>query len=654
MESAFPMWRPRANQILLKGVLVGASAFALGGCKGLQAVDAFTSNQRTSALDPEDANALTSSVDAYDYGLTFSEDAAKSAVIVLKNSSKKVLYLKAVAGSQSANFSVIKHDCPLSPATLLADDTCSLTVAFKPREAGNLSFKATASYGMAPGEEGFSRSIDFVGVGVKPLVFGGLDAVNPATVTTTKARLVWSAVEGAASYALYEMGASPQLLSLVPADQTSYQVTGLTPATSYAFRVKAVNALGYEDTNKVDRSLVTDALGAFGAVPTLALAEGNVGATANLANFCTDAEGSVPTNVVILSQSDANLNCQMLTAPFRLQCSPGYKTGQTAWSGTASLSCLLNEAPSAYLQNVTVSVANTNRAPTLTGLPDQSVTAGTSLATLHPAASDADGDALTYLCHYDNLADGLVASTAANCSALINYDGSAASFAAATGVFAWTPPLAAANKIYEFEVQASDPQGLKATARFTVTVSPAPASTSLSTVAASATSVASGSSVTVTLTARDLSGQSLPYGGASVVFSNSGGTSTGTWSAVTDHGDGTYSATFTGLGAGTPTSLRATINGSLVTSSVSTVAVTPGAASATQSRVTVAASSVSAGASVTVTLTTKDAAGNRLTTGGGAVSFSRSGGTSTGTFGTVSDNGDGTYSAAFMGAFYFY
>src|SRR5207248_9993299 len=46
---------------------------------------------------------------------------------------------------------------------------------------------------------------------------------------------------------------------------------------------------------------------------------------------------------------------------------------------------------------------------------------------------------------------------------------------------------------------------------------------------------------------------------------------------------------------------------------------------------------------VTVTLRAKDANGNSLTTGGATVVFTASGGTSTGTIGATTDNGNGTY-----------
>jgi hypothetical protein len=171
-------------------------------------------------------------------------------------------------------------------------------------------------------------------------------------------------------------------------------------------------------------------------------------------------------------------------------------------------------------------------------------------------------------------------------------------------------------------------------------------STSRSVVTVSSGSVVSGSTVTLTLQAKDASGNNITSGGATVVFTRSGGTSTGTIGPTTDNHNGTYTATFTGATAGTPTTIHATIAGAAVTSTLPTVTVTPGAIDRTKSTVTLSAPTAPPGGSaVTVTLQAKDAAGNNLTTGGATVAFSHSGGTSGITIGATTDVGNGTYTA---------
>src|SRR5262249_46447825 len=79
-----------------------------------------------------------------------------------------------------------------------------------------------------------------------------------------------------------------------------------------------------------------------------------------------------------------------------------------------------------------------------------------------------------------------------------------------------------------------------------------------------------------------------------------------------------------------------------------TVTVTP---SLSQSTVEVTPASVVSGVTnaATVTLTAKDINGNQATSGGNTIVFALSGGTATGTFSSVTDNHDGTYTATFTG-----
>jgi hypothetical protein len=157
----------------------------------------------------------------------------------------------------------------------------------------------------------------------------------------------------------------------------------------------------------------------------------------------------------------------------------------------------------------------------------------------------------------------------------------------------------------------------------------------------------------VTLTAKDSSGTQLTTGGSTVVFSLVGGTGatgSGTFGTVTDNGNGTYTATFTGTTVGSNT-ITATIDGTALTSTPASITITS-AADPAQSTVTINPTSIQSGSPTTVTLTAKDTTGTQLTTGGSTVVFSLGNGTGQtgqGTFGAVTDNGNGTYTATFTG-----
>ncbi len=175
--------------------------------------------------------------------------------------------------------------------------------------------------------------------------------------------------------------------------------------------------------------------------------------------------------------------------------------------------------------------------------------------------------------------------------------------------------------------------------------------TSQSVVTVDSATLASGDSGVVHLQAKDSSGINLTVGGLTVVFFDSGGTSTGTVGATTDHANGTYTAVFHGLLSGTATTIHATINGVTVSSTLPTVTVIPGAASPATSVITGPVDSIASGASVLFTLQLKDAAGNLLTAPGGTVVFSAIAGTSTGTFvpSPAAYAGAGTDTARFTG-----
>ena len=185
-----------------------------------------------------------------------------------------------------------------------------------------------------------------------------------------------------------------------------------------------------------------------------------------------------------------------------------------------------------------------------------------------------------------------------------------------------------------------------------LSVAPNTASPANSVLSVASGSVASGNGVVVTLRAVDAYGNPEATGGLKVAFSlgnKTGGQ--GTFSAVKDNKNGTYTATFTGTIAGSNT-ITATIGGSKVTEIAPAITVTPGPYSLKTSVVTLSKSSVAPGATVTVTLQTKDAAGNELSTNllveGIAISFML--GTASGhegTFSSVTYAGNGEYSATF-------
>ncbi|HXV92243.1 MAG TPA: invasin domain 3-containing protein, partial [Pseudonocardia sp.] len=176
---------------------------------------------------------------------------------------------------------------------------------------------------------------------------------------------------------------------------------------------------------------------------------------------------------------------------------------------------------------------------------------------------------------------------------------------------------------------------------------PGPVSAEHSVVTVSRGVLVAGTLAEVTLETRDARSRRVTTGGYDVVFVATGGTSAGVMGPVTDQGDGTYRANFTGVTAGTPTTIGATVDGETVTQPLPTIEVVPGPISPIMSFVSVAPRTVVTGGQATFTLVTADAMGNELGAGGRVVQFGVAGGTSIGTIGPVTDHGTGRYTATF-------
>ena len=180
----------------------------------------------------------------------------------------------------------------------------------------------------------------------------------------------------------------------------------------------------------------------------------------------------------------------------------------------------------------------------------------------------------------------------------------------------------------------------------TVVFTPGVPTAAASTIAAAPTSVtADGTSVsTVTVTLRDEYGNLTGTPGADVTMSVTAGV--GTLAAVTDVGDGTYTATLSSAVAGTST-IGFELEDVAGTGTAS-VTFVPGAADVGTSTIVASPTSITAnGASTsTITVTLRDANGNVVADAGEVVALS----TTAGTLTAVTDNGDGTYTATLTSA----
>lgn len=90
---------------------------------------------------------------------------------------------------------------------------------------------------------------------------GGFDGITAAqTIAATKVKVSWAASNDSSvvAYNIYDSTNmfTPRLLKTVPAPATEYTLTGLTPQTFYAFRVRATTSKNEEDGNMVDLAAI--------------------------------------------------------------------------------------------------------------------------------------------------------------------------------------------------------------------------------------------------------------------------------------------------------------------------------------------------------------------------------------------------------------
>lgn len=146
----------------------------------------------------------------------------------------------------------------VSTWTQSATDWQQLTTTFR---TGPTTTKVTIyTHGWYGTGAYYADDISLVGPGAvagqPPAAPSGL---RTGTVTSSSVALSWSAVTGATSYAVYRDGARVQTVA-----GTSATVTGLVPATAYAFQVAAVNDAG--ESAKSAAVTATTATGSGGSV----------------------------------------------------------------------------------------------------------------------------------------------------------------------------------------------------------------------------------------------------------------------------------------------------------------------------------------------------------------------------------------------------
>ncbi|PCJ34700.1 MAG: hypothetical protein COA99_14445, partial [Moraxellaceae bacterium] len=289
-------------------------------------------------------------------------------------------------------------------------------------------------------------------------------------------------------------------------------------------------------------------------------------------------------------------------------------------SGTINTIAIVDVANVTYLPG-TVSTAQT----TITAAPTTVTADGVATSTITVQAKDAQGN---------NLVSGGLS--------IVLTDSGNAILSGTIDVGDGTYTATITNTLAELVTVSGTIAATAITDTASINFIPGAATTAQSTISATPiTLVADGvTTSTITIQTTDAQGNNLTAGGEAIVLSQGGNA---TISSVVDNGDGTYTATMINAMAEVIT-VSGTLNGSAIPDTA-TVTFTPGIASTAFTTITTSITSLTADGIATsaITIQTIDSFGNNVTAGGLTITLTQDGSAA---ISNVTDNGDGTYSAA--------
>lgn len=193
-----------------------------------------------------------------DFGVVRTMTDSNPASIVVKNLSSISIYLQTIGTPANTNYRVTASTCPLSPNPLPSGQTCLVTIVFNPQTTGTIQWTFGIIFGIAAGGTDYQSFTAVKGLGATNVNFAGIDSIDMNRAASV--RLKWTDVVGENGFMIFKVDPATQALQYVDsaaAASTSYVVTGLTPNSSYTFRVKAIDLFGQLDSNVKNVSAMT-------------------------------------------------------------------------------------------------------------------------------------------------------------------------------------------------------------------------------------------------------------------------------------------------------------------------------------------------------------------------------------------------------------
>ncbi len=427
-------------------------------------------------------SALSFSPASVDFGnVQIGSESAVTQVTITNIASVDVFLQIPLVGN--AAFQATYSTCPVSPTKLAPTATCIIGVKFRPTVPAHLGTIVTMNFGSSTGDtSAYSSSFALSGVGAGQLDFDGLREIT--NVTHNSLKLQWDPTADAITYIVFKVnsGGALEFVETVmniggTVSERSYD--GLSPGTSYTYRVRATDVFGVHDGNNVDVTVSTlpntapnltspAAPSAYAGwlVPTVNY---NNASTAN--DYDADGDSVFYTcrydNTVDGTVINAASLCTTIVNQDGTNITFNLFSGEMAnWiprfadEGTSFEFRIIGSDPYGGSSTRIFSVTVQDGDPEITALsdrllPNDALTAGSNLAIdiNNVRFSPAKDQFMTYTCTFQRYeTSGLGA--AANCSTLPG----TASFSGATGVFSWTPS-AAAFGAYRLEFTGTNASG---------------------------------------------------------------------------------------------------------------------------------------------------------------------------------------------------
>lgn len=200
---------------------------------------------------------LTISPSTWNYGSVATNATSSKTFTVSNNTTvSAIMQTASVAGS---NYTLVSDAC--SGTTLTAGGSCNISVTFAPAAVGAATATITVPFISAQAIAG-SSTVSLSGTGATPTVsfsFAGFNGGNTSSITATGVVLSWTAQSSASYYKLFQTtgGTTTVLATITPTTTASYSVSGLTPNTSYTFKINAYDAGDISDGNTNTASVTT-------------------------------------------------------------------------------------------------------------------------------------------------------------------------------------------------------------------------------------------------------------------------------------------------------------------------------------------------------------------------------------------------------------